>query len=428
MKIAVIGSGISGLSSAYYLSKNNEVDLFEKDDHFGGHSYTFDINEKNKKVPVDLGFIVFNKTTYPNLINFFEELKVPYEKSDMSFSVSVKDSNIEYGGTGFNSLFARKNNLFNFNFIKMIYEIISFYKSAPVLLKKDLKNLTLGNYLDNSKISKYFVNYHIIPMVAAIWSMPFSKARDIPFELFLNFFNNHGLFKLKDRPQWYTVTNRSRNYVSKVLDKINGEYFKNYEIKKIIRSDDNVRIFINTLGEYRDYDHVVLACHADQSLKLIDNPSNEEKEILNEFTYISNEAYLHTDVDLMPNKINAWSSWNSISKKDLTKTCVTYWLNKLQNLDTNKNYFLTLNPITKIKDSKIIKKINFTHPYLNNKSFEMQNRLKDLQGKKRLWFSGSYFGYGFHEDGLKSSLEMLKQFEGNDGDVYIQRYSNASKI
>ena len=428
MKIAVIGSGISGLSSAYYLSKKNEVDLFEKDDHFGGHSYTFDIKEKNKKVPVDLGFIVFNKTTYPNLINFFEELKVPYEKSDMSFSVSVKDSNIEYGGTGFNSLFARKNNLFNFNFIKMIYEIISFYKSAPVLLKKDLKNLTLGNYLDNSKISKYFVNYHIIPMVAAIWSMPFSKARDIPFELFLNFFNNHGLFKLKDRPQWYTVTNRSRNYVSKVLDKINGEYFKNYEIKKIIRSDDNVRIFINTLGEYRDYDHVVLACHADQSLKLIDNPSNEEKEILSEFTYISNEAYLHTDMDLMPNKTNAWSSWNSISKQDLTKTCVTYWLNKLQNLDTNKNYFLTLNPITKIKDSKIIKKINFTHPYLNNKSFEMQNRLKDLQGKKRLWFSGSYFGYGFHEDGLKSSLEMLKQFEGNDGDVYIQRYSNASKI
>ena len=428
MKIAVIGSGISGLSSAYYLSKKYEVDLFEKDDHFGGHSYTFDIKETNRKIPVDLGFIVFNKITYPNLINFFEELKVPYEKSDMSFSVSVKDSNIEYGGTGFNSLFARKNNLFNFNFIKMIYEIISFYKSAPVLLKKDLKNLTLGNYLDNSKISKYFINYHIIPMVAAIWSMPFSKARDIPFELFLNFFNNHGLFKLKDRPQWYTVTNRSRNYVSKVLDKINGEYFKNYEIKKIIRSDDNVRIFINTLGEYRDYDHVVLACHADQSLKLIDNPSNEEKEILNEFTYISNEAYLHTDVDLMPNKINAWSSWNSISKKDLTKTCVTYWLNKLQNLDTNKNYFLTLNPITKIKDSKIIKKINFTHPYLNNKSFEMQNRLKDLQGKKRVWFSGSYFGYGFHEDGLKSSLEMLKQFEGNDGDVYIQRYSNASKI
>ena len=165
---------------------------------------------------------------------------------------------------------------------------------------------------------------------------------------------------MKNRPQWYTVTNRSRNYVSKVLDEINGEYFKNYEIKKIIRSDDNVRIFFNTLGEYRDYDHVVLSCHADQSLKLIDNPSNDEKEILNGFTYISNEAYLHTDTELMPNKKNAWSSWNSISNKDLTKTCVTYWLNKLQNLDTNTNYFLTLNPITKIKDNKIIKKINLS--------------------------------------------------------------------
>ncbi len=428
MKIAVIGSGISGLSAAYYLSKKYKVDLFEKENHFGGHSYTYEINENNKKVPVDLGFIVFNKLTYPNLINFFKELKVPYEKSDMSFSVSVKDSTIEYGGTGFNSLFARKNNLLNFNFIKMIYEIISFYKTAPVLLKKDLKNLTLGNFLDSSKLSNYFINYHIIPMVAAIWSMPFSKARDIPFELFLNFFNNHGLFKLKNRPQWYTVTNRSRTYVSKVLDKISGDYLKNYKIKKIIRSDDNVRIFMDTEGNYRDYDHVVLSCHADESLKLIEKPTDDEKEILKEFRYIPNTAYLHKDVNLMPNRKHAWSSWNSISRKDLKKTCVTYWLNKLQSLDTKENYFLTLNPICEIKENKIIKKINFTHPYLNIKSFKMQNRLKDLQGFKRTWFSGSYFGYGFHEDGLKSSLEMLKQFEGKDGDLYIQRHSYASQV
>ena len=428
MKIAVIGSGISGLSAAYYLSKKYEVDLFEKNDHFGGHSYTYEINENNKKVPVDLGFIVFNKLTYPNLINFFNELEVPYEKSDMSFSVSVKDSTIEYGGTGFNALFARKNNLLNFNFIKMIYEIISFYKTAPILLKKDLKNITLGNFLDSSKLSKYFINYHIIPMVAAIWSMPFSKARDIPFELFLNFFNNHGLFKLKNRPQWYTVTNRSRAYVSKVLDKINGDYLKNYKIKKIIRSHDNVRIFMDTEGDYRDYDHVVLSCHADESLNLIENPTDDEKKILKEFSYIPNTAYLHKDNNLMPNRKNAWSSWNSISRKDLKKTCVTYWLNRLQSLDTKENYFLTLNPICEIKENKIIKKVNFTHPYLNIKSFKMQNRLKDLQGVKRTWFSGSYFGYGFHEDGLKSSLEMLEQFEGKDGDLYIQRNSYASQV
>ena len=428
MKIAVIGSGISGLSAAYYLSKKYEVDLFEKSDHFGGHSYTYEINENDKKIPVDLGFIVFNKATYPNLINFFEELKVPYEKSDMTFSVSVKDSTIEYGGTGFNSLFARKNNLLNFNFIKMIYEIISFYKSAPFLIKKNLKNLTLGNFLDSSKLSKYFINYHIIPMVAAIWSMPFSKAKDIPFELFLNFFNNHGLFKLKNRPQWYTVTNRSRVYVSKVLNKISGDYLKNYKIQKIIRSEENIRIFMDAEGDYRDYDHVVLSCHADESLKLIENPSDDEKRILGQFSYISNTAYLHQDTNLMPNKKSAWSSWNSISQKDLKKTCVTYWLNKLQNLKTSKNYFLTLNPICEVRRNKIIKKVNFTHPYLNIKSFKMQNYLKDLQGKKRTWFSGSYFGYGFHEDGLKSSLEMLKEFEGKDGDMYLQRHSYASQV
>ena len=430
MRIAVIGSGISGLSAAYHLSKKYHVDLFEKDDHFGGHSYTYDIKEisTNTKISVDLGFIVFNELTYPNLINFFKKLKVPYEKSDMSFSVSVKNSEIEYGGKGFNSLFAKKNNLFNLNFIKMIYEIISFYKTAPILLKKDLKNLTLGNYLDNSKLSKYFVNYHIIPMVAAIWSMPFSKAKDIPLELFLNFFNNHGLFKLKNRPQWYTVTNRSQTYVSKVLEKINGDYLKNYKIKKIVRSEHNIRLFIESSEDYRDYDHVVLSCHADQSLKLIEEPTIQEKEILKEFTYISNTAYLHTDNNLMPDKKNAWSSWNSISKKDLTQTCVTYWLNKLQNLETKENYFLTLNPIYEIKKNTIIKKINFTHPYLNIKTFEMQKRLSGLQGKKRTWFSGSYFGYGFHEDGLKSSLEMLKQFEGKDGDLHIQGHSYASKI
>ena len=263
-------------------------------------------------------------------------------------------------------------------------------------------------------------------MVAAIWSMPFSKAREIPFELFLNFFNNHGLFKLKNRPQWYTVTNRSRTYVSKVLDKISGEYLKNYKIKKIIRSDDNVRIFMESGGNYRDYDHVVLSCHADESLELIENPSTAEKEILKEFSYIPNTAYLHKDSNLMPNKKRAWSSWNSISRNDLSGTCVTYWLNKLQNLDANEDYFLTLNPVCEIKKNKIIKKIIFTHPYLNIKSFNVQNRLRDLQGKQRTWFSGSYFGYGFHEDGLKSSLEMIKQFEGKDGDLYIQRHSYAS--
>ena len=407
MKIAVIGSGISGLSASYYFSKKHKVDLFEQDDHFGGHSYTYDIKEDNKIIAVDLGFIVFNEQTYPNLIRFFNELNVPFEKSNMSFSVSIKDTNVEYGGSGFNAIFANKKNLLNFKFLKMINEIINFYKTAPSLINTETSNVTLGDYLKSSKLSKYFIEYHIIPMVAAIWSMPFQKAKEMPLKLFLNFFTNHGLFKLKNRPQWYTVSNRSRTYVKKVLEKISGEVFKNYKVSKILRNENNVRILIG--NEYLDYDHVILASHADQSLELLDDPSLEESEILKKFTYVSNEAYLHSGENLMPIRKSAWSSWNSISKNG--NTCVTYWLNKLQNLNSEKNYFLTLNPVEAIDKNRIIKKIHFTHPYFNKDNVALQKDLNKLQGKKRTWFCGSYFGYGFHEDGLKSSKELFKKFE-----------------
>ena len=407
MKIAVIGSGISGLSAAYYLSKKHKVDLFEQDDHFGGHSYTYNIQNENQTIPVDLGFIVFNELTYPNLIQFFKELDVPYEKSNMSFSVSIKESKIEYGGRGLKSIFANKTNIFNIKFIKMIYEIISFYKYAPSLIKKDFNEETLGSYLKKTKYSNYFINYHIVPMVAAIWSMSFEKAKDIPLNLFLKFFINHGLFKLKDRPQWYTVTNRSKTYVNKILKKISGEVFKNYKVTKVKRTDSNIKIIIGE--EYLDYDHVILASHADQSLKILENPTRKEKEVLGNFEYLQNNAVLHRDINLMPKNKIAWSSWNSISSKE--KTCVTYWLNKLQNLNSDTNYFLTLNPIYKIDDKLIFKKVVFTHPYFNLKTLKAQKNLDSIQGKKRTWFCGSYFGYGFHEDGLKSALNLINKFE-----------------
>ena len=407
MKIAVVGSGISGLSAAFYLSKKYKVDLFEQDDHFGGHSYTYDIKKNNKTIPVDLGFIVFNELTYPNLIKFFNELSVPYEKSDMSFSVSIQDSNIEYGGRGLKAIFANKLNVFNLNFLRMIKEIMSFYQTAPTLIKKNLNNETLGGYLDKSNLSKYFIEYHIIPMVAAIWSMPFKKARDMPLKLFLNFFINHGLFKLKNRPQWYTVTNRSRAYVKKVLSTISGEVFKHYKVTEINRNEDNVRINIGS--EYMNYDQVVLASHADQSLEILKDSSEEEKRILSKFKYVSNVAILHTDESLMPKRKLAWSSWNSISKGN--QTCVTYWLNNLQNLKCDNNFFLTLNPIYKISNNNIIKKINFTHPYFNLETLKYQKDLQLLQGKKRTWYCGSYFGYGFHEDGLKSTINLIKNFK-----------------
>ena len=407
MKIAVIGSGISGLSAAYYLSKKFKVDLFEQEDYFGGHSYTYDIKNQKKTIPVDLGFIVFNELTYPNLLNFFKELEVPFEKSDMSFAVSIQGSNIEYGGRGLKAIFANKSNIFNFNFVKMIIEIVSFYKNAPLLIKNNLDGETLGSYLDKSNFSKYLVEYHIIPMVAAIWSMPFSKAKDMPLKLFLNFFINHGLFKLKNRPQWYTVTGRSRTYVKKVLEKISGEVFKNYKVNSVNRNENNVRIKIE--DDYLDYDHVVLASHADQSLKMLDKPTEEEQRILSKFKYVSNEAILHSDERFMPKKKLAWSSWNSISKG--SRTCVTYWLNNLQNLTCDQNFFLTLNPISEINKKNIIKNINFTHPYFNSETLKYQKSLLSIQGKKRTWFCGSYFSYGFHEDGIKSAINLIKNFK-----------------
>ena len=289
----------------------------------------------------------------------------------------------------------------------MIKEIISFYKNAPSLLKKNLDGENLGSYLDKSNLSKYLIEYHIIPMVAAIWSMPLNKARDMPLELYLNFFINHGLFRLKNRPQWYTVSSRSRTYVKKVLENISGEIFKNYKVNKINRSKDNVRIRVG--DEYLDYDHVILASHADQSLNMLENPTEDEVRILSKFKYVSNTAILHTDRQLMPRKKLAWSSWNSISKG--SKTCVTYWLNNLQNLKCDDNFFLTLNPIYEIDRANIIKKINFTHPYFNKETLKLQNSLQSLQGKKRTWYCGAYFGYGFHEDGLKSSINLIENFK-----------------
>ena len=410
MRIAVIGSGISGLSAAHYLSKKNKVDLFEKEDHFGGHSYTIDVKNNNNHVPVDIGFIVFNFKTYPNFVKFLNDNGIEIEKSNMSFSVSVKETDIEYCGKGLLGIFSNKKNLLNFDFFKMFFEIIKFYKKSNNL-KNIEENLTLDDFLKREKMSKYFINYHIIPMVSAIWSMPPYEAKQMPLKFFLRFFQNHGLFNLKNRPQWYTIKNRSRTYVKKILDTISGEYYKNYRINKISRLSNGVKVYYGGNNEFFDYDKVVIATHADEALSLITDPTPEEKSILANFKYKNNIAIIHTDESLMPKNKKAWSSWNSsVNKENTSETSITYWLNLLQNLKTNKNIFLSLNPFLKIDPKKIISKVKFTHPYYDKEALENQNRLKNIQNKKNLLFCGSYFGYGFHEDGIKSSLEMIKSF------------------
>jgi len=408
MKIAVVGSGISGISAAYYLSKKHHVDLFEREDYFGGHSYTIDVLMNEKKVSVDIGFIVFNQKTYPNLINFFKENEIAIEKSDMSFSVDVKDTNFEYCGRGLKGIFSNKSNLLNPKFLRMFFDIISFYKSCDKI-KEFQKKITLGEFIKKEKLSKSFIDYHLIPMVSAIWSMPPYQASQMPLNFFLKFFQNHGLFKLKNRPQWYTVSNRSKTYVNKVLSKISGEYFKNYKINKIKRISTGVQVYYGGSNEFFDYDKVVVATHADEALSLIDNPLEEEKSILSNFSYKENLAIIHIDESVMPKNKNVWASWNScVNKKNLEINSLTYWLNILQNLKCDQNIFLTLNPSIEIPENKILKKVKFTHPYFNQTALDYQKKLDVLQNKKNILFCGSYFGYGFHEDGIKSSIEMIK--------------------
>ena len=408
MKIAVIGSGISGLSAAYYLSKSHKVDLFEKQDHFGGHAYTLEVDLQNKIIPVDIGFIVFNYKTYPNLISFFQENKIKIEKSDMSFSVSVKDTNIEYCGRGINGIFSNRSNLFNIKFIKMFFEIISFYKKSNTL--NDVKlDLSLGEFLNQQRLSKYFINYHLIPMVSAIWSMPPYEANQMPLSFFLKFFQNHGLFKIKDRPQWYTVSNRSKTYVDKILKQISGEYFKNYKINRIKRYLNGAQVYYGNDNEFFSYDKVIIATHADEALKLIEKPTEEERTILSNFKYKENIAYIHFDENIMPKNKKNWCSWNSsVDELNVSNNSVTYWLNLLQNLKEEKNIFLTLNPYQKINEEKIFKKVKFTHPYYDQSTLINQKNLSKIQNRESILFCGSYFGYGFHEDGIKSSLNMLK--------------------
>ena len=410
MKIAVVGAGISGLSAAYYLSKTNKVDLFERENQFGGHANTIKVvYNPNKEIPIDIGFMVFNKNTYPNLINFFSENKIEIEKSDMSFSVSVSGNDLEYCGKGLSGIFSNKKNLFNLKFIKMFFEIISFYNNCEKLKNEKIKSITLGEHLKEIKISDYFINFHIVPMVSAIWSMPPYEAIQMPLSFFLNFFKNHGLFKIKNRPQWYTVSNRSKTYVDKIISQISGEHFKNYNINKVVRNNLGVKVFYGEENEFFDYDKVVIATHADEALKIIDNPTSEENSILKNFKYRSNTAVIHFDESIMPKNKKAWCSWNSsMDSTNTKKTSVTYWINQLQNLKIEKNIFLTINPYREIPSDKIFKKVSFTHPYYDTEALLNQSRLYKIQNKKNILFCGSYFGYGFHEDGIKSTIEMLK--------------------
>ena len=402
-RIAVIGSGISGLSSAWYLSQKFKIDIYEKNDYYGGHSNTQIVETDKNNIPIDTGFIVFNELNYPNLCNFFKQLKVPSFTSNMSFSVSMNEGKLEYSGDSISSIFAQKQNLLNFKFLKMLYEIVKFYKNA----EKDreyFKNKTIDEYLTKLKYSNYFKMYHLYPMAASIWSSPISQIKNYPFDKFVNFFSNHGLLRIFNRPAWQTVSGGSKEYVKKVLSNPKIRAFKNSK-STIYRTTDGMWE-LKFKNKKRKYNHVVIAAHSDEVKEIIKSKEKKNLTFFSDITYSKNLVFLHSDCNLMPKNKKVWASWNYIeNKKEIS---VSYWMNLLQNLATTQNFFVTLNPSRKPAKNKTYKKIIYEHPVYNFKTFSLQRKINSIQGKNNLWFCGAYLGYGFHEDGIKSGKNVSK--------------------
>jgi predicted NAD/FAD-binding protein len=410
LKIGIVGTGISGLSAAWLLSQNHDVTVFEKDDRIGGHANTVDING----IGIDTGFIVYNVKNYPNLIALFKYLNVETQSTDMSFGVSVDKGTFEYSGGNLKGLFAQKSNFFRLRFWRMVKDILRFYREAPMALVETYSpNITLGEYLLQNAYSQEFQHDHLLPMGAAIWSTPVDTMLEYPLRAFIQFCENHGLLQISDRPEWRTVKGGSQEYLKELTKPLENKIHTNHSIIKIW-SDDGGAFILDRDGCVSSFDHVVMACHADQSLRLLKSPTSLEQDLLSSFNYQDNKAILHTDTKLMPKNKRAWSSWNYLSEKNGNQddVCVTYWMNRLQNLNTDTDYFVTLNPIQMPKDGSILRSFIYQHPIFDTQSMNAQKLLWDIQGRKRLWFCGSYFGSGFHEDGLQSGLAVAEELGG----------------
>ena len=411
MKIAIIGSGISGLSCAWLLNKKHTITLFEKNDYLGGHSNTVSIEYNNHKIDVDTGFIVFNFITYPNLKAFFELLKINISKSNMSFGVRDLDNDFEYSGNNLAGLFAQKKNLFNFKFLKMLKDIVKFNKNAINLIKngKDLKNITLNDFINSLNLSEYFKNYYLFPMAGAIWSCPLDLIKNYPAKTFLQFFYNHGLLTITNQPQWYTVNGGSREYVKKISESFNDKINLDCNIVQSSKLGDKI-ILTDDKNKNYEFDHVIFATHADQTYRIISDKTKDEEKILSNIKYSKNIAILHKDKNQMPKNQKSWASWIYLSKRKQNKVSLSYWMNNLQNINHSYPLFVTLNPINKIDQKDIFGEYQYEHPIFDNKAIEAQESLDVIQGKRNIWFCGAWTKYGFHEDGLNSAINVAKEF------------------
>ena len=405
MKIAIIGSGISGISSALICSYNNlQTTLFEKNNYLGGHTRTISINHSGRKISVDTGFIVLNERTYPNLLIFFAHLGVEKEKSDMSFAASIikNGKNLEYGCKNLGAIFANKKNLIDVKFLKCLYDIFSFFKKA----KNNAKDISLRELIIKLNLSDYFRDFFIIPIASAIWSSKPNKILDYPAEVFINFFENHGLLSFTNQPQWFFVKNNSKDYVEKFQKNFKGEIKLNTKIIAVEKLS-NGKIELKTNDGVHIFDKVIFASHGDQTFNMLKNQSKKQKAILKNFAYQENHITVHKDVSFMPKNKKCWSSWNYKIKDN--EHYLTYWMNNLQNIDKNYPVFVTLNAKGLVNKNDVFDEYKFEHPLYNFAMIQAQKEISAIQGEDNIYYAGAYLGYGFHEDGIKSAIEVAKK-------------------
>ena len=410
--IAVVGSGISGLSAAWLLNQRHNVTVFEIQDRIGGHSNTVDAPTPNGLQPVDTGFIVYNEVNYPNLVALFDHLGVSTEPSDMSFAVSYDDGALEYGSRDLKAVFGQRRNIFSPRFWKMIRDIRRFYVDAPLVLKNSdqFRDVSLGQYLQSNRYGDGFVEDFILPMGAAIWSTRAEEMQAHPIEAFVRFFTSHGLMQFNNRIPWRTVKGGSRKYVQGLSKNLIANLKLGVGIRSISRDDNGVTL-VDTNGQGRRFDAIVIGAHADEALLMLSDADDVERRLLGAFRYTENKAILHRDQRLMPKRRQIWSSWNYMGASEIGAS-VTYWMNSLQPIETRFPLFVSVNPKFDPDPASVIQEFDYAHPFYNLAALNAQESLWQLQGRRNTWFCGSYFGYGFHEDALQSGLAAAENIGG----------------
>jgi uncharacterized protein len=411
MRIAVIGSGIAGMVAAYRLNREHDVTVYESGAYVGGHTHTVDIESEGRQYAIDTGFIVFNDWTYKHFIALLDELKVPWQSSHMSFSVRSEKTGLEYNGTSLNSLFAQRRNIARPAFLRMVADIVRFNRDAPALLKPEAPKLTLGEYLTRERYSRYFIEHYIIPMGAAIWSSSPADMLKFSARFFVEFFSNHGFLSVNDRPTWRVIKGGSREYAKRLTASYAKRIRLNTPVVSLERQPQRVSLRLKD-GSVEHFDRVFLACHSDQALQLLSDASHQEREILGAIHYQENEALLHTDTRLMPHRRLAWAAWNyHLPVAARARATVTYNMNILQSLAAKQQFLLTLNRSEAVEPAKVLGRYVYHHPLYTAAAVAAQKRHHQINGQRGTYYCGAYWGYGFHEDGVKSALTALQEFD-----------------